>query len=398
METLPRRGAEKASAVLGVIYYRLLAGAQYVSQSMLTANRDRCRAWQQAGWPRSHFHLLTANCPQIQTRPSQKTGAFNPAVRPRYLSSHILIHSTRTVPFWKARFGAECVSAVVQGTLTSRAPKYSIILDLDRKVRDMEMPLYAQQAQTLNLGSNMDGANLGLGLGETMSRFMPINYRELSACVPHSYLVQKELIMRCIHIALLYIHRCFFAHAISTHPNDPIKSAYAPSFLAGYRSACTILGSVRQQFTLFPRQIARFWVLWTHAFSAAVSCFSLFFFPFPLFFFSSFFFCISLLPALFPSSLKSSSPHSHPPSLPPYPLHSPFSFLSCLLSFFLSFSSFPALFSFPRYCGYFQLASYFEPLSDACGPGYLFVGHVSVSGDTCVQAITSCTRGADRTQ
>lgn len=47
-------------------------------------------------------------------------------------------------PFWKARFGAECVSAVVQGTLTSRAPKYSIILDLDRKVRDMELPSYAQ--------------------------------------------------------------------------------------------------------------------------------------------------------------------------------------------------------------------------------------------------------------
>ncbi|EKM78436.1 hypothetical protein AGABI1DRAFT_121521 [Agaricus bisporus var. burnettii JB137-S8] len=143
-------------------------------------------------------------------------------------------------PYWKARFGAECVSAVVQGTLTSRAPKYSIILDLDRKVRDMELPLYAQQAQ-----------NLVLALGETMSRFMPINYRELT---------------------LLYIHRCFFAHAISTNPADPIKSQYAPSFLAGYRSACTILGSVKQQFWLFPRQIARFWVLWTHAFSATVSC------------------------------------------------------------------------------------------------------------------------------
>lgn len=70
--------------------------------------------------------------------------------------------------------------------------------------------------------------------------------------------------------ALLYIHRCFFAHAISSHPHDPIKSQYAPSFLAGYRSACTIIASVGQQFALFPAQIARFWVLWTHAFSAAV--------------------------------------------------------------------------------------------------------------------------------
>ena len=74
-----------------------------------------------------------------------------------------------------------------------------------------------------------------------------------------------------IYLALLYIHRCFFAHAISTNPLDPIKSQYAPSFLAGYRSACTILASIKLQFSMFPAQIARFWVLWTHAFSASVS-------------------------------------------------------------------------------------------------------------------------------
>ncbi|KAE9400033.1 hypothetical protein BT96DRAFT_993345 [Gymnopus androsaceus JB14] len=48
-------------------------------------------------------------------------------------------------PFWKARFGAkgaECISTVVQGTLTLCAPKRSIILDLDCKARDMELPKY----------------------------------------------------------------------------------------------------------------------------------------------------------------------------------------------------------------------------------------------------------------
>ncbi|KAH6891768.1 hypothetical protein BKA70DRAFT_1326074 [Coprinopsis sp. MPI-PUGE-AT-0042] len=125
--------------------------------------------------------------------------------------------------------GATVHSSVVQGTLTSRAPKYSIILELDRKVRDMELPLYAQ--------GPVPG---GLGLAQTMSHFMPTNYRELT---------------------LLYIH--------PTRP-DPLKSQYAPSFLAGYRSACAIIGAVKEQFTLFPAQIARFWVLWTHAFSASV--------------------------------------------------------------------------------------------------------------------------------
>ncbi|KAF7366478.1 Fungal-trans domain-containing protein [Mycena sanguinolenta] len=141
-------------------------------------------------------------------------------------------------PYWKARFGAECVAPVVQGTLTSRAPKYSIILELDRKVRDMEFPKYATTTPPE-----------GLGLTETMSYFMPLNYR---------------------HLTLLYIHRCFFAHAISNHPNDPIKSPYAPSFLAGYRTACDLLASLRVQFNKFPPEIARSWVLWTHAFSSAI--------------------------------------------------------------------------------------------------------------------------------
>ncbi|KAH9931591.1 fungal-specific transcription factor domain-containing protein [Fomitopsis serialis] len=141
-------------------------------------------------------------------------------------------------PAWKARWGKECVSEVVQGTLTSRAPKYTVILELDRKLRDMPLPKYAT-------GSPPEGK----GLSETMSHYMPINY---------------------LHLTLLYVHRCFFAQALSDHPTDPLRSPYSPSFLAGYRSACILLSSLREQFNLFPIQIARFWVLWTHAFSSTV--------------------------------------------------------------------------------------------------------------------------------
>ncbi|KZT04988.1 uncharacterized protein LAESUDRAFT_727563 [Laetiporus sulphureus 93-53] len=141
-------------------------------------------------------------------------------------------------PAWKARWGKECVAEVVQGTLTSRAPKYTVILDLDRKLRDMPLPKYAQ-------GQPPQGA----GLSQTMSHFMPVNY---------------------LHLTLLYVHRTFFAQALVDHPTDPLRSQYAPSFLAGYRSACALLGTIREQFALFPVQIARFWVLWTHAFSASV--------------------------------------------------------------------------------------------------------------------------------
>ncbi|KAJ7088967.1 hypothetical protein C8R44DRAFT_818944 [Mycena epipterygia] len=137
--------------------------------------------------------------------------------------------------YWKARYGEECLSAVVQGTLTAQAPTYSLILELDGKGRDVE---YAT-----------DPAPEGLSLPQNMNHFMRINYR---------------------HSTLLYIHRCFFTHAVLNHPSNPLKSPYGPSFLAGYQSACELLESLRLQFNAFPAEIARFWPLWTHAFSSAI--------------------------------------------------------------------------------------------------------------------------------
>ncbi|KDQ56828.1 hypothetical protein JAAARDRAFT_36304 [Jaapia argillacea MUCL 33604] len=141
-------------------------------------------------------------------------------------------------PYWKAKFGKEVVSAIVQGTLTSQAPKYSIIIELDRKIREMDLPPYAQGAPPQ-----------GRRLGDTMKHFMPIVYRNLT---------------------LVYVHRCFFAQAITDHPADPLRSPYAPSFLAGYRSACELLGVLRSAFEMFPAETVRFWVLWTHGFSCSM--------------------------------------------------------------------------------------------------------------------------------
>ena len=79
--------------------------------------------------------------------------------------------SCSSVPAWKARWGKECVAEVVQGTLTSRPPKYTVILELDRKLRDMPLPKYAT-------GPPPEGK----GLAETMKHYMPINYLHLSEC------------------------------------------------------------------------------------------------------------------------------------------------------------------------------------------------------------------------
>ena len=77
-------------------------------------------------------------------------------------------------------------------------------------------------------------------------------------------------------IVLMYIHRSFFAQAIIEHPVNPLKSTYAPSFLAAYRASSTILKSIREQFNMWPNSCSRFWTMWTSAFSAAVCIFRYF--------------------------------------------------------------------------------------------------------------------------
>ena len=71
-------------------------------------------------------------------------------------------------------------------------------------------------------------------------------------------------------LVLMTIHRSFFAQAIIEHPANPLKSVYAPSFLAAYRASSTVLKCVEEQFEMAPSTTSRMWQMWTFAFSAAV--------------------------------------------------------------------------------------------------------------------------------
>lgn len=135
---------------------------------------------------------------------------------------------------WQFRFASECVAEVTARTLTAEAPSYSTIMELDRKVR--EFPLPTGMAEKNDLGTSF----------------------------------QRCVLDHIRETVLMYIHRSFFAQAIIEQPVNPLKSTYAPSFLAAYRSSATILKSVREQFTMWPNSCAKFWTMWTFAFSAAV--------------------------------------------------------------------------------------------------------------------------------
>ncbi|KLO11085.1 hypothetical protein SCHPADRAFT_921876 [Schizopora paradoxa] len=140
---------------------------------------------------------------------------------------------------WGFRFACECVAQVAAKTLTASVPSYSTVLELDAAVRDFPMP---------ELPANMP----------------PIDPNKPSMIMARLTLAHtKEAI-------LLYIHRSFFAQAMIDDPVNPLRSQYAPSFLATYRSSAHILKCIREEFELLPELSSRFWSGWTFAFSAAV--------------------------------------------------------------------------------------------------------------------------------
>ncbi|KAI0940717.1 hypothetical protein AcV7_003021 [Taiwanofungus camphoratus] len=147
---------------------------------------------------------------------------------------------------WSFRFFSECVAEVAAKTLTAEPPSYASIMALDRRVRDFPTPAGAIALQE---DLELQTGNESSGCSASMQRFVLSHTRE---------------------ILLLYIHRSFFAQAIIDCPENPLRSAYAYSFLTAYRVSCTILKVINDRFATSPRLCARFWTVWTSAFSAAV--------------------------------------------------------------------------------------------------------------------------------
>ena len=72
------------------------------------------------------------------------------------------------------------------------------------------------------------------------------------------------------YVAMLYLHRSFFAQAMLDHPNNPLLSPFAPSFLTAYRSASVIIKASAHLFERCAAMAMRLWFLMYHTFSAAV--------------------------------------------------------------------------------------------------------------------------------
>ncbi|KAF4610658.1 hypothetical protein D9613_006789 [Agrocybe pediades] len=148
---------------------------------------------------------------------------------------------------WKHRYSSECMTLLHDQAFGAKMPTYATILQLDRKLRAFPVPPILQVA---GFGNSEPRAG---GYPETVMLTL-----------------QRHIVLAIREMNLLYLHRSFFARAISDHPKDPLGSPYGTSVIAAYRSAGSLVAMMRNLHTQLKEPSERMWFLWTHMFSCAI--------------------------------------------------------------------------------------------------------------------------------
>ncbi|KAH7914632.1 fungal-specific transcription factor domain-containing protein [Hygrophoropsis aurantiaca] len=148
---------------------------------------------------------------------------------------------------WKHRFTSECMSIVHDQAFGAKTPTYATVLQLDRKLRAFPVPPILQVA----------------GFGNSEPR--PGGFPESIMLT-----LQRHIVLAIREMDLLYLHRSFFARAVTDHPKDPLGSPYGTSVIAAYRSAGSLVALMRNLYTQYKEPTERIWFLWTHMFSCAI--------------------------------------------------------------------------------------------------------------------------------
>ncbi|KAF8661287.1 hypothetical protein AX16_001386 [Volvariella volvacea WC 439] len=148
---------------------------------------------------------------------------------------------------WKHRFTSECMNLLHDQAFGAKMPTYATVLSLDRKMRAFPVPPILQVA--------------GFGNSEPRSGGYPETVM---------LTLQRHIVLAIRETNLLYLHRSFFARAVSDHPKDPLGSPYGTSVIAAYRSAGSLIALMRNLHSQLKEPTERMWFLWTHMFSCAI--------------------------------------------------------------------------------------------------------------------------------
>lgn len=140
-------------------------------------------------------------------------------------------------------------------------PPYETVIHVDRGIREFEknIPphLRCKAASWVRNSSNY-----------------PIE--EESKDFSEKLALQQHTLALNVNECLLYLNRRYFAHALKTHPQDPLRSPFAQSYIAVMECCRVIVALVRSIHTLIPELSTRHWYFFHHLFScgicAAASC------------------------------------------------------------------------------------------------------------------------------
>ncbi|KAH8831742.1 fungal-specific transcription factor domain-containing protein [Flagelloscypha sp. PMI_526] len=141
---------------------------------------------------------------------------------------------------WKHETLRDVYLDVVETLLSATPPKYETIIELDRKVRSKEIPTHLNR-----IIDTEDG-------------------------VPFWEVMQSCILGAVRSLILLTIHRNYLMKALQDPSGNPLKSRYAPSFLASYRAASWIVKCFQAIQKRFPSVLARLWHPWTNTMAAAM--------------------------------------------------------------------------------------------------------------------------------
>ena len=151
----------------------------------------------------------------------------------------------------------------------AKTPTYATILQLDRKLRAYQVPPALQIA---GFGGTSSEPNHGSSYPETipllLQRHIVLAIREMSSFLLPCLVPFLRVLTAMVD--LLYMHRGFFARALSDHAKDPLGSPYGSSVIAAYRSAGSLIALMRNLHSQLQEPMERMWFLWTHMFSCAV--------------------------------------------------------------------------------------------------------------------------------
>ncbi|KDR82363.1 hypothetical protein GALMADRAFT_57068 [Galerina marginata CBS 339.88] len=141
---------------------------------------------------------------------------------------------------WKNAFFIQCLTPMLEAMVAAEQPDYPHIIHLDKSVRDFGVPSLLDEHHPHDVN-------------------------------PRFLVMQRGLVAMSREIALLQLHRRYFTEAMNGPDAFDFSHLFAPSVIATYLGASSLISAVETLFNQEPQLSARFLHFWFNSFSAVVT-------------------------------------------------------------------------------------------------------------------------------